>query len=131
MKEFFKDKTFEDYLLMGLLAIIILGGILFVVGYFWGFSTPLGNTIWSGKTSIKEIVEGKSNYYNAAYGSKVNDGINLFSLMGIVDPSWGAAYGMCITAIIGVSLLLLSVAIIIIIMIVGLIVDVIIPKMKK
>lgn len=135
MKEFFKEKSWDDYLAMGVIFFLILGLILFVVGFYWGFDADPTNPIASiipstEKTSVAQITKGNSTVYSAVYPSIIGDKTNLFDLVGNMDANWGTAYGMAITAVVGFSFIMLSIALIIFILVAGLVVEIIIPKIK-
>lgn len=131
MKNFLSSRTWEDWIIYSIIALMIIGGILFVVGFFFSF-----NNIPEGYDDLENLV-GKHTFKTSIMKLiKGTDGVgNLFSMMTYQINGEGigistSAYNMCAVAISGVSILLFSALIIIGILIWGGIAEFIIPKIK-
>ncbi len=133
MKNFFKDKILEDYLFISIVVILVLGAILFVVGYYWSFNFTIVNQTGIGeityKTNLHKLTTGKDNW--ASTLDLFNHKQSIFTLMGNIDSNYGSLYGMTITTIIGFALFMLVILMIIIIFVWGLIAEIILPRIKK
>lgn len=123
MKNFISSRSLEDWFLYGIIGIMIIGGLLFVVGYMLSFNVDSLLSLITGedKTSISRMLKSES-YPN-----------DLFTLMTylISNEAGSTAYNMCVTAMTGVALLFFIVSIIIVVMVWGTIVDIILPKIKS
>ncbi len=139
MKDFFKNRTWDDYLSMGVIAIIILGLALFFIGFYWGFEpldlpTETGIPDNMGKVSVHKFTSGKEldSFIVIRYAElTANQNYNLFSLAGAISSASGTLYAMVIVSILGFSLIMLGVAIVIVVIIVGLIIDIIAKRKAK
>ncbi len=128
MKDFFRNRTWDDYFAYAIIGIISIGLILFFVGFFWGFNPIAG----SGKINVSKLTGNAIAQlpYEVISGS-MPDKMSLFDLAGYTNADWGAAYGMIITSILGFSLIMLGLALVIIFLLVGIFIEKILPKLNK
>lgn len=132
MKDFIKSRSWEDWLLYSIVALLAIGAIMFVFGFFFSFNyNDLLSSITgeSSRTSISGLIGDDAKWTSIAGVSAGDAPGNLFTLMGAV-PAGTAAFAYCLIAIIGVSMLFLVLLLFIIIMILGFVVDYVIPKIK-
>ncbi len=129
MKEYIKNATWVDWILMSIGACIVIGATLFIIGFFWSFEQseilgPVGEVL--GKTNVSKILKAD----NPFAGKLDLDNKNLFTLAGSIDPSLAPLFGLVVTSLVGFSLMMLGLLGIIILLIASLVVDYIIPKIK-
>ncbi len=128
MKNFFKDKNWDDYYLMATLVIIIIGFVLFFIGFFFGFDLTNDILGLPMHTNVRNVIGGNTPLVETFLGSDPKD---LFDLMGMVDSSMGPLFGFCVTAIVGFSFIMLSIAMIIVVIVVGLVIELVQKKKNK
>ena len=112
MKNFFENRTWDDYLAMVVIALIIGGLAIFFVGFYWGFEPELVGTLSIGKISVHKVTAGKIPA-NVMIGLQNDVDYNLFSLAGSIDPSFGMMYVMVIISLVGFSMIMLGIVMII------------------
>lgn len=132
MKNFFKNRTWDDYLAMFVIGTIILGLVLFFIGFYWGFKP----TYYSGllnKVNVHNFVsKNKTDFMKLIMdGYNLPTDLNLFSLAGNIDSSFGTLYALVVLSILGFSLIILGVTMIIVVIIVGFIWDIIAKRKMK
>ncbi len=133
MKDFFKNRTWDDYLAMVVVVLIVLGAALFFIGFYWGF-TPKAmvpgfeDTTFDllGNASVHKVLSNTT--YQSIYG--LGD-YNLFSLAGKIDSSFGTLYAMVVVSLLGFSFMMLGIAIMISVIVIGLVWEAILRKKNK
>lgn len=132
MKNFLKDKTWDDYYLYVTFGIMILGFILFLIGFYYGFEQPgLEGTPLNGKTNVANILKQDNSIYTILIDGW-NDSWNLFDLAGNIDSSLeGALFAMVVVSILGFSFIMLSLFLMVLVIIIGFTIDIIRRKEKK
>lgn len=119
MKEFLSTRTIGDWILYGVVLLIVVGTVLFVFGFFFNFK-ELQILDISTKTNINKMCS--------------KNGTNLFMLKqhmsDLGNPLSGAAFGYWVTSIVGCSILFLVAAIFIGILIWWLVLE-ILNKLNK
>lgn len=137
MRNFISSRTWEDWVIYGIIGMMIIGAILFVVGFMFSFNySMIGSDLdlggfGSGKISINKLIGEDIGTYGSLLKDPSVSAIpgNLFGLMGALK-SGTAAYGMCATAVSGAAILMFDALIVIAILIWGAIAEFIIPKIK-
>lgn len=132
MKDFFKGKRWDDYMAYAIMVIMILGMVMFFVGYYWGVEWDWGFVGISSKVNLHKVaanVDGCRTLISNTLGITA-DKMDIFTLMGYMDPSWGAVYAMGIVAIIGFSFIMLGILLVILMLIAGLMIEIVVPKIK-
>ncbi len=135
MKNFFENKTWDDYLIAGVFVLIIGGLALFFIGFYFGFNPVLPNggndgALFNEKLSVHKIVSGKA-FAGTMSVIGLNGDYNLFSLAGAIDPSFGAMYAMVVVSILGFSFMMLGFAIVLTVIIVGFIWEMVMKKKQR
>ncbi len=128
MKNFFKDKNWDDYYLMATLVIIIIGFVLFFIGFFFGFDIDVAIVGQQLHTNVRNVISGDSKVVEAFIGDNPR---NLFDLIGMIDSDMAPLYGFAVTAVVGFSFIMLSIAMIVLVIIVGLIIELVQKKKNK
>lgn len=129
MKDFIKGKSWEDWLLYSIIALLIIGAILFAFGFFFRFTYYDDSFLGKQGTSVFKLIGNDQRWSLLTGFSGEEVPGNLFTLMGAV-PVGTTAFAYCLVAIIGVSILFLVVIMFAVILILGLVIDVIIPRIK-
>lgn len=129
MINFFKNKTLEDYIIYSIITMFLLGMLMFFIGFFWGFKSPidLGTEINFSKLNVNSVLHGDWNLY----GGRLSEPQNLFDLMKNIDSSFDALYALTIVSIIGFSIIMFSIFLVIIVVIFAFTKDFIIPFFQK
>lgn len=134
MKEFFKDKTWDDYLLMGILGLIFFSLAILAIGLLFSvkFNNPtipgIPIDLFSQKVSIFQILFGKGAQIVSAADL---DTTNLFTLMGDLTPELGAIYTMAALAVSGFALLMTSFALVICLIIGSFVYEKVVTKLSN
>ncbi len=139
MKDFFKNRTWDDYLAMVVIGLIIGGLVIFFIGFYWGFKPlelPAGTGLpdQMGKVSVHKFTTGQglNSFIAARYLELTADqNYNLFSLAGAISSASGTLYAMVIVSLVGFSLIMLGVLVMLIVIIAGFTIDMIARKKAK
>ncbi len=136
MKNFFKDKTWENYFTYFLFFLLIISVLFLIFGFFWNVETDIYfsdidsiNT----KTSVTKILKEDFPFIELLNenNGEILDTKNLFTLCKTINPEIGILYDMVILAITGFSIMMLLILIVIVIFILAVLFEFIIPLFKK
>ena len=113
MKEFLKNKSWEDYTIYSLLGLLGLGIVFFVFGYLFSFKVTYELPIFKDPVyfSLKNLM-GTSDW-EFIYGiekAKTIDSTNLFTFMGSLVPGM-TGYSMCALSVSGFALIMVAITI--------------------
>ncbi len=132
MNNFLKNKGWEDYLIYFISSAIILGLLLFLIGFFWQMKVPktgINGILHNDTYSVSQMLSGK---HNSIYfpTTTMPDHLNLFTFMENLKPSM-FGYSMAALAISGFSFIMLGITTIVIVFIASLIIEFIVPRIKS
>lgn len=141
MKDFFKSKTWDDYLTYSVLGLIIGGLAVFFIGFYWGFEMEavIGSGVideFSGKYNVRKIISlSKDNPSALALICPELIGeqnLNLFTLAGSISSESNPLFAFVVISLFGFSMIILGIVVMIVSIATVFIIDLVIRnKIKK
>lgn len=124
MRDFIRDKSWEDWLIYSAGIIILIGLFLFTIGYLWSFTMQTDifpNEDNVKKTNIRELLKGTS-----------YDEYNLFTLIGAINKDITPKFfNMTVLAISGFTFIMFGIAQIFSLILFTIIYEWVWPPLKK
>lgn len=128
MIDFFKNRSWEDYVVIAVFSIVIIGVLMFAIGFFWGIDVEVVPG-FETKTSVYGVLFKE----NPTLSQAGLDNSNLFNLVGSIDKrisGFDVLYAMTVVSITGFSIIMFGILTIILLVVGSILYDVYLAKFK-
>ena len=102
MNNFFKINSFEDILVYTVMGLILIGLVLFFIGYFWNVDVDLALQ----SINVRKALKNPDTYPAITTGLDTH---NLFTMMGSINKEvYGALYSMTALSVSGFAIIMIG-----------------------